>query len=266
MNEVKLPDRGSLPASCGGFGRDPSGISTALILIAGRLSSEPTTSPATIGMMKTCAFQRVLGNPPTFVLFAALAISVSVSCASGQTGAGRVFFDASACKNAHQYSDQQCDTAFRNAKAEFAEKAPRFSARSECEHYFRRCMIGGIFSGGRHVDFVPGMRGFEIDNGPRRQVTPVAEGGSIGGLFSPRPIDRQDEAVSPARVEQAKVAWRQMTAPRVETAAPSGTVPAAESEKDEPKSPGGLQSYPIPKAMLEDLRSREQRYLKPSSN
>jgi hypothetical protein len=195
-------------------------------------------------------------------LAVAAAASVFVSlllaqAVDAQSTKGRVFYDTAACASAKIYSDHDCETAYLNAKAEFDEKAPKFSTRSECERYFRRCMIGEI-SGAGHVSFIPGFRGFVIENGPHRQVFPVTEGGPTEALFRPRAFDRPDATVSEARATEAKVAWKQIVAPP-----PPQTIVATplimNDEKDVAAPSGSPQSYPVPKAMLDDMKEREQR-------
>jgi uncharacterized protein YgiB involved in biofilm formation len=124
----------------------------------------------------------------------------------------RLFFDAAACREAKALSDADYATAYANAKAEFDERAPRFSSRAECERFFRRCMIGDIEGGGRRVAFTPQMQGFAIENGRERQVVPVAEGGGAEGLFQPRAVGRAEASAPAARRAEAQEAWKRMIA------------------------------------------------------
>jgi hypothetical protein len=164
----------------------------------------------------------------------------------------RVFYDAAACREAKALNDGDCATAYANAKAEFNEKAPRFSSRAECERYFRRCMIGDVAPGGRRVTFTPQMRGFTIEPGRERQVVPVADGGGAAGLFQLRPIDRADVTVSAGKTATAQQAWKSMIA------APVAVSPSGDDADAAPAGP--TQAYPVPPDMLQDLKRRERAF------
>jgi Protein of unknown function (DUF1190) len=157
-----------------------------------------------------------------------------------------VFRDAAACVASGAYEASQCRHAERNARAEFDEKAPRFATRAVCERVFARCMIGDIFAG-RGVDFIPTPRGFAILSGPRAGALPVLEGGRSAGLFDRRRIDRDEEAVHRGQTRNALE-----SSPK----SPSKSAPDAEV----PASEGGLQAYPVPDAVLRDLRERERKF------
>jgi uncharacterized protein YgiB involved in biofilm formation len=198
----------------------------------------------------------VRGAPPR-AFIVALALAAAGCCAANAaqlSGAERrVFHDAAACREAQALNDGDCATAYANAKAEFDEKAPRFSSRAECERYFRRCMIGDLERGGRHVTFTPQMRGFAIEPGRERQVVPVADGGGAAGLFQPRPVGRADVSVSTGKTAAAQQTWKSMIAAPV-AAAPSG------DGADAPAAAGPTQAYPLPPDMLQDLRRRERAF------
>jgi hypothetical protein len=167
--------------------------------------------------------------------------------------APRVLFDAAACREAKALSDEECETAYANAKAEFDEKAPRFASRAACERYFRRCMIGDIMGGGRRVAFIPQMRGFAIEQGRERRVVPVADGSGAAGLFQPRPVDHPDAFVSAAKTAEAQKAWK-LTIASPDAAA---RVPSSDDGASEPASAGPARAYPLPPSMLQDLKKRE---------
>jgi len=190
--------------------------------------------------------------------FAAVLIPVAALLLGGPAGAqsppsqkARIYFDDRACMASKLFSDNVCRTAYLNAKAEFDEKAPRFEHRGECEHYFRRCMIAEISAARRQVLFLPAMRGFAIDNGPKRTVSPFAEGAMADTLFQPRAVDRADATVSPARIAEAKAAWLRIIAP------PPTPLPIGSDNEEAPRS-GSIQTYPMSKEMLEDLRRRQR--------
>ena len=165
--------------------------------------------------------------------------------------AKRIFFDASACRTAKALSESECETAYVNAKAEFDEKAPRFVSRAECERHFRRCMIGDIAGGGRQVTFIPQMRGFSVELKRERQVVPVAEGAAAAGLFRSRPIGRADDSVNAAKTAAAQRIWK------ATIASPAAATPSGE---DANATAGSAQTYPLPPAMLQDLRNRERAF------
>ncbi len=200
---------------------------------------------------------RTVGRASSALCVAIAALIVARDGALAYDSGPRAYLNAEACKTAHALSDAECQTAYANAKAEFDEKAPRFLARSECERYFRRCMIDDI--AGRHVTFVPQMRGFRVDSGRRREVVPVTEGGDAGPLFQPRPVDRADAFVSNARKAEAERTWKAMISP------PPAGAPAASAESRpavdqavEHAGSGEPQSFPVPPAMLQDLQARER--------
>ncbi len=198
------------------------------------------------------AFQPLSLRAGVLVLLAAFTF---VEPARTFADAYRVYADADACRSAHALGDAECLNAYANAKAEFDEKAPRFSARSDCQRHFDRCMIGEI--GRRGVTFMPAMRGFRIDSGRQRRALPVAEGGEAGALFQPRAVDRVDTSVSAARRAEAQNAWKAMT-----SAPPAAAEDAMglrlEDGLDEMPASGDPQSAPVPPAMLQDLRNRER--------
>ena len=229
------------------------------------IRGEAASAHARDGRMPSCASEgprsgRTGRRASSTICLAIAAAFLARDGARAYDSGPRAYLNAEACKAAHALSDAECQTAYANAKAEFDEKAPRFSARGECERYFRRCMIGDI-SGGR-VTFVPQMRGFRIDSARRRLVVPVPEGGDAGALFQPREIDRTDAFVSSVRKAEAQRTWKAMISPRPATAAPG---PSAESapagdQAVEPAGSGEPQSFPVPPALLQDLQARERQF------
>jgi hypothetical protein len=114
-------------------------------------------------------------------------------------------------------------------------------------------MIGDIAGGGGRVTFIPQMRGFSIEAKRERQVIPVAEGGGAAGLFQPRPVGRADVSVNAAKTAAAQQAWKAMIAP------PAAAAPSSE-DANAPTTAGPAQTYPLPPAMLQDLRNRERAF------
>ncbi len=180
-----------------------------------------------------------------------IALVAALTLAPAAAAAPKTYFDAAACIADGAHGAAQCRQAYRNARAEFDEKAPRFPTRAACERFFPRCMIADIFRHGG-VDFMPVMRGFVFVEGRRSLAAPVAEGGGVG-LFEPRAADRADEAIDPRRAAAARSAWLLKFAPlsgRREVAEPESSAAATE----------GSRAFPVPKAMLIELRERERRY------
>ncbi len=174
-----------------------------------------------------------------------------------------VFYNADTCHDAGVYSDDECQRAYANAKAEFYEKAPRFDTRGECERYFRRCMIGDFSHGGRKVDFTPSMRGFVIENGAQRRVVPVADSEIADSLFQPRRIDDDDTMISAARAARAQTACKLIVAPPSTAAVNPGAGPDDDAAGAEPQ-PGTVKTYPAPEWMQKDLPARERLYGTPT--
>jgi hypothetical protein len=162
----------------------------------------------------------------------------------------RVFVDVAACVASGAYGASDCRHAERNARAEFNEKAPRFPARATCERTFGRCMIGDILAGGR-VDFVPTPRGFAVLDVPRASVLPILERGGSQGLFERRRIDRDDEGVHRRQGQLARSAPEILPGSHTQ----SRSAPDAENPPER-----GLQAYPVPDALLRDLRERERKF------
>ena len=152
----------------------------------------------------------------------------------------RVFVDARACVASRSFSETECRRAETNARAEFEEKAPRFSTRAACERRFARCMIADIFAHGG-LDFMPALRGFEISEGRRPMTIPVLEAGGSAGLFEGRPIDRDE-----TRIDRAKYARRDAPKP---------------DAGDEIQSQGSAApAYPVPEAQWRDMQERARRF------
>jgi uncharacterized protein YgiB involved in biofilm formation len=98
-----------------------------------------------------------------------------------------VFGSEYSCRSSGEVSEQICSNAAANSTAEFNEKAPRFSARAECEQVFRDgCSVGikgaagweGKKSG---IYFQPRQRGFAVQvlSEQNITVTPLTAGGRV---------------------------------------------------------------------------------------
>lgn len=110
------------------------------------------------------------------------------------------FASQSQCASSGKFPSDICAMADANAAAEFDEKAPRFTARADCERVYGACSIG--FRGadgwaGRRggLYFTPQRRGFRLTvrSESDATVTPIAPGLS----FSQRSALRRDASINP---------------------------------------------------------------------
>lgn len=79
---------------------------------------------------------------------------------------------------------EQCEYAYRNARAEFEQKAPRYASRALCERSHKRCGAQMVASGGWEsfgkggATYVPRFIGVRVaGEGAARRAWPVIEGG-----------------------------------------------------------------------------------------
>lgn len=66
--------------------------------------------------------------------------TVLAAATPGRAASGRLFASARQCEAAKALAPDACRTAFANAMAEFAAKAPRFRSRRACFQRFGPCM------------------------------------------------------------------------------------------------------------------------------
>lgn len=78
---------------------------------------------------------------------------------------------------------EQCEFAYRNARAEFEQKAPRYASRALCERSHKRCGAQMVASGGWEsfgkggATYVPRFIGVRVaGEGDARRAWPVIEG------------------------------------------------------------------------------------------
>ncbi|MET3891682.1 uncharacterized protein YgiB involved in biofilm formation [Bosea sp. OAE506] len=78
---------------------------------------------------------------------------------------------------------EQCEFAYRNARAEFEQKAPRYASRALCERSHKRCGAQMIATGGWEsfgkggATYVPRFIGVRVaGEGAARRAWPVIEG------------------------------------------------------------------------------------------
>ena len=99
-------------------------------------------------------------------------------------------------------SAEQCEFAYRNARAEFEQKAPRYASRGLCERSHKRCgaqlvSAGGWDSLGRGAaSYVPRCVGVRLTGeGAARRAVPVVEGtGRVA--FAGRPVTELQDRVA----------------------------------------------------------------------
>jgi uncharacterized protein YgiB involved in biofilm formation len=136
-----------------------------------------------------------------FILGAADAMAQG---AKPQPGATQTYARRDECVEAGWLSAAQCENAYRNARAEFEEKTPRYAARASCERAHKRCGVqlsGAGFEalarGG--ATYVPRFAGIRVNGiGDRATATPVVEGG--GKLaFAARQVAALDNRVASRR-------------------------------------------------------------------
>jgi hypothetical protein len=108
------------------------------------------------------------------------------------------------CIAGQRLNAQQCEFAYRNARAEFEEKTPRYRSRAACERVHKICavQITGIASfediaragGGTYVPRFTGIR--VTGSGEAARVLPVVAG---AGTFAARQVAALDTRVAGRR-------------------------------------------------------------------
>ncbi|KFC67597.1 hypothetical protein FG93_03910 [Bosea sp. LC85] len=109
------------------------------------------------------------------------------------------------CIEAGRLTAAQCDFAYRNARAEFEEKAPRYASRALCERSHKRCgaqvtTTGGWDSFGRGgATYVPRFTGVRVTGeGAASRAVPVVEG-ATRIAFTGRPITTLQDKIGGRR-------------------------------------------------------------------
>jgi hypothetical protein len=185
---------------------------------------------------------------------------VTTSLAHGQTtGQSRIYETFEACLAAGQLNREMCGNAFRNASAEFAQRAPMFKSREACESAVGRgaCMIslGQAGAASKHsgITFAPRMSGVVITVASLRNATVVPHvAGRI--VFSPRTILHADTERHP----QMAIGGRDRPGQDVPAdALPAGTVFDLNGQTDTNPNPSGpVATYPVPPARLKEMQER----------
>ncbi|KPH75519.1 DUF1190 domain-containing protein [Bosea vaviloviae] len=115
---------------------------------------------------------------------------------------GAVYERRHECIQAAVLSAEQCEFAYRNARAEFEQKAPRYASRVLCERSHKRCGAQMVSNAGWDsfgkggATYVPRFTGVRITGeGTARRAWPVIEGaGRIP--FAGRPVTELQDKVA----------------------------------------------------------------------
>lgn len=107
------------------------------------------------------------------------------------------------CAAGGKLTGEQCGIAFRNARAEYDEKSPRYRAKRDCERVHKSCVVqlAGFagFSGLSRTAqvYAPGFRGIRLTNAKdgTLRVTPTLDAGASKTRFSSREALSADDKV-----------------------------------------------------------------------
>jgi hypothetical protein len=120
------------------------------------------------------------------------------------------------CIEAGRLTAEQCEFAYRNARAEFEQAAPRYGSRAACERSHKRCGAQMISAGGWEsfgkggASYVPRFIGVRVTGeGAARRALPVVEG-TAKVAFAGRPVTELQDKVAGRRgiIGQASSAGR----------------------------------------------------------
>lgn len=134
--------------------------------------------------------------------------------AAAQAG-GAVYERRDECIEAGRLTAEQCEFAYRNARAEFEQRTPRYASRGACESRHKRCAAQLVATGGWEslrrsgATYVPRFIGVRIvGEGASRRAVPAVEG-SARIAFAGRPItELQDKVGGRAAVQGAAASGR----------------------------------------------------------
>lgn len=106
------------------------------------------------------------------------------------------------CIQAAVLTPEQCEFAYRNARAEFEQKAPRYASRVLCERSHKRCGAQMVSTGGwgsfgkGGATYVPRFTAVRITgDGAARRAWPVIEGGGRAPFAGRSVSELQDKVV-----------------------------------------------------------------------
>ena len=120
---------------------------------------------------------------------------------------GQTYVRRDECIEAGKLSAEQCEFAYRNARAEFEQKAPRYASRALCERAHKRCgaqvsTTGGwdaLARGGGGATYVPRFAGIRVSGeGAAGKALPIVEG-SAKIAFTARQVAALDDKVAGRR-------------------------------------------------------------------
>lgn len=168
-------------------------------------------------------------SPAAAFRAAALAPVLIFATPSGAQAQGVVYERRDECIAGGLLSVQQCEFAYRNARAEFEQKAPRYASRALCERSHKRCGAQMVTTGGWEsfgkggATYVPRFTGVRVTGeGAARRALPVVEGGRRIA-FAGRPVTEL----------QDKVAGRQGTAGRATARGGQGGTYVKRGDRDD---------------------------------
>lgn len=127
------------------------------------------------------------------------ALSLGAPSDLAAQGSSGVYVRRDECVEAAKLTAEQCEFAYRNARAEFLQKAPRYASRAACERGHKRCAaqmvsVGGWESFGKGgATYVPRFIGIRISGeGTARRALPVIEGVSKAAFLGRSVTEIQD--------------------------------------------------------------------------
>lgn len=117
-------------------------------------------------------------------------------------GPGNTYVRRDECIAAGLLTAEQCEFAYRNARAEFEQRAPRYASRASCERAHKRCGAQVVSTGGWEsfgkggATYVPRFVGVRVaGEGAARRALPVVEG-SAKVAFTGRPVTELQDKVA----------------------------------------------------------------------
>lgn len=109
------------------------------------------------------------------------------------------------CIEAGKLTAEQCEFAYRNARAEFEQAAPHYGSRAACERSHKRCGAQIVSAGGWEsfgkggATYVPRFIGVRVTgDGAARRAVPVVEG-TAKVAFAARPVTELQDKVAGRR-------------------------------------------------------------------
>jgi hypothetical protein len=130
------------------------------------------------------------------------ALSLAAPCEAAAQGTGAFYERRDECIAAAVLTAEQCDFAYRNARAEFEQKAPRYASRGLCERAHKRCAAQIVSTGGWDqfgkggATYVPRFLGVRLaGEGAARRALPAVEG-SARIAFAGRPVTELQDKVA----------------------------------------------------------------------